>query len=93
MFYALAQEAAKTGEPIARHMAYEFADEGFESENGQFMIGDSLLVAPVLEQGAKNKTVRFPNGKWTGADGTEYEGGCKIDFPVDMTSVLYFRKK
>ena len=92
-FYSLAENSAKTGEPIARHMAYEFADEDFETENGQFMIGSNLLVAPVLEANAKVKAVRLPKGIWIGTDGREYDGGCVIDFPVDIASILYFRKK
>ena len=30
----------------------------------QFLIGDSLLVAPVTEEGAKSRSVYFPAGTW-----------------------------
>ena len=91
-FAALAENAAKTGEPIVRHMAYVFPDEGFEAENGQFMLGDDIMSAPVLEKGAKYKIVRFPSGMWKGADGTVYNGGSEEKIPVDMDSILYFRR-
>lgn len=90
--YALAQNAAKTGEPIVRHMAYEFPDEHFETENGQFMLGSDILVAPVLEKRAEVKRVRLPEGKWSDSSGNEYIGGKTIDFKVDMDTLLYFKK-
>ena len=34
------------------------------------MLGDSILVAPVLAQGAVTKTIHFPAGNWQGDDGS-----------------------
>lgn len=48
-------ECRQTGEPITRHMAYAFPGQGFESVSTQFMLGDRLLAAPVLEKGATEK--------------------------------------
>ena len=92
LFFKLAENASETGEPIVRHMAYEFPDEGFETENGQFMLGSDILVAPVLEKGARIKKVRFPLGKWTDESGKIYEGGKVSDIPVDMSSIPYFHR-
>ena len=92
LFYSLAQNASKTGEPIVRHMAYEFPDGGFETENTQFMLGGDILVAPVLEKGAVSRTVRIPEGKWKTADGKVYEGcqSVTVDVPIDK---LFYLKK
>ncbi|MEM8987945.1 MAG: hypothetical protein AAGC95_14610, partial [Pseudomonadota bacterium] len=30
----------------------------------QYMLGDSLLVAPILEEGADSRPVYFPEGDW-----------------------------
>jgi alpha-D-xyloside xylohydrolase len=61
---ACALEAAQTGLPVMRPMVLVFPDEplawGFEH---QYMLGPSLLVAPVIQPGGK---VRFylPAGRW-----------------------------
>jgi len=89
-FLELAKNAAKTGEPIVRHMAYVFPNEGFETVNSQFMLGNDILVAPVLEKGAAYKYVKFPSGRWKSADGVIYNGNCEKIISVDMDSILYF---
>ena len=43
----LIQESIRTGEPIVRHMEYEFPRNGFTDCNDQFMIGSKYLVAPL----------------------------------------------
>ena len=66
----LANESAHTGEPIVRHMEYVFPHLGYANIKDQFMLGDSILVAPVLAQGAVTKTIHFPAGNWQGDDGS-----------------------
>lgn len=48
---------ARTVEPILRPMAYSFPDELCVGCMDQFMLGDTLLVAPVLQ-----RKVYFPKG-------------------------------
>jgi len=93
LFYTLAKESAQTGEPIVRHMAYEYPDEGFEAINDQFMLGSDILVAPVIEKGAKTRTVKLPKGIWEGSDRKEYVGGKEIVLPVDISSIPYFTRR
>lgn len=90
--YALARRAAETGEPITRHMAYAFPDEHLEQVNGQFMLGDDLLVAPVLEKGAKVKRVYLPQGEWQGFDGKRYQGAGWMELPVTLRDIPTFRR-
>jgi len=82
---ALAKEAAKTGEPIVRHMEYVFPHQGYASIQDQFMLGDDILVAPVLEQNTYSRTVLFPEGEWKGDDGSILQGPCsdKIQAPIE----------
>ena len=49
----LAQESAKTGAPIVRTMEYSFPNNGFEHIKDQFMLGDEVLVAPILKKGKR----------------------------------------
>lgn len=88
----LARHAARTGEPIVRHMAYEFPGQGFEMEQTQFMVGKELLVAPVLEKGATNRTVALPKGIWHAWNGQQFEGGKTITVPVTLRDIPSFRK-
>jgi alpha-glucosidase (family GH31 glycosyl hydrolase) len=41
----LAENAARSGEPIMRHMAYEFPGCGYENIKDQFMLGADILVS------------------------------------------------
>ena len=55
----------KTGDPIARPLYYEFKDKECLDEDTEVIIGDSLLVAPVVDEKAKKRNVYLPrNTKW-----------------------------
>ena len=88
----LAKEAAVSGEPVVQHMAYQFPDEGFETVNDQFMLGDTILVAPVLEKGKQNRIVRLPKGMWKESDGTVYEGGKTIVVKAPLEKLPWFTR-
>lgn len=87
---SLAREAARTGEPIVRYLAYQFPGEGLEKINDEFLLGDSILVAPVTQKRVYAREVRFPLGRWRAPDGAVYPGGQSrlIDCPLD--TLLYF---
>ena len=73
-------------------MAYAFPDEGLEGVDTQFMLGDDLLAAPVLEQGAKEKTVFLPRGRWQDWKGQVWEGGRVITLPVTLADIPHFTR-
>jgi len=89
----LAMQSSKTGEPILRHMAYEFPNEGMEKIIDQFMLGSSLLVAPVVKQGARVRQVSFPSGTWIGDDGSIVEGPTKRQIDVPLSRLPWYRKQ
>jgi alpha-glucosidase len=64
----LAQQSAKTGEPIISSLEYYFPNQGFETVNNEFMLGQNILVAPVDNQ-STSRDVALPRGKWTSDDG------------------------
>lgn len=59
------EEAVCSGEPVVRYMEYEFPGQGMETVCDQFMLGNRLLVAPVLEKGADGRRVFVPQGNWS----------------------------
>jgi alpha-glucosidase (family GH31 glycosyl hydrolase) len=77
----LAKQAAKTGEPIARSMEYEFPNQGFADVKGQFMLGSKYLVAPMIATGTR-KTIYLPKGKWKSDLGQTVKGPAKIEMEV-----------
>lgn len=75
---AMSNEAHKHGTPILRPMILEFPDDpGCEDLDMQYMLGDSLLVAPIFnDQGEACFYVPQGQGKWISLLTNEsYEGG------------------
>ena len=88
----LAEHAKTTGEPIVRSLAYVFPNEGLELESDSFMLGDDLLVCPVLDKGAVRKTIHLPAGRWRSWRGELLEGGCYVTFDIGLCDIPRFRK-
>jgi alpha-glucosidase len=87
--YELAQKTAKEGEPIVRHLEYAFPNEGFESCDDQYMLGDKYLVAPMVVKGT-SRDVRLPKGNWTDELGKKYKGGQTVKIDVPLERLAYF---
>lgn len=87
---ALAKHASKTGEPIAKPMALAFPGNGYETINDQFMLGDDIIVAPVVEKSARSRKVILPEGKWKCEKGEMYTGGKTIEIKVPLKRLPYF---
>lgn len=85
----LIQESIRTGEPIVRHMEYEFPRNGFTDCNDQFMIGSKYLVAPLLEA-SNSRTVRFPRGIWISPKGERIKGPVVKPFTSEQGEILIF---
>ncbi|KAI8500144.1 hypothetical protein Bbelb_224610 [Branchiostoma belcheri] len=63
--YFLFHRANKMGEAVARPLFFEYpTDSHTWGVDTQFLWGDSLMVTPVLEQGATKVTAYFPNDTW-----------------------------
>lgn len=63
--YDLFFEEEQTGAPLMRPLVYHFEqDPTARTCNDEFMVGPSLLVAPVVQQGADKRMVYLPQGEW-----------------------------
>jgi len=89
----LAKHASKTGEPIVKPMALAFPESGFETIKDQFMLGDNILVAPVVEKGARSRTVVLPLGNWKSDEDKLIVGGKTIEIAVPLQRLPYFIKQ
>jgi len=90
-FVALAKQAAKDGEPIMRNLEYVFPGRGYAEIRDEFLMGDDLLVAPVLEEGAKRRTVVLPPGKWRADDGSVHVGPVTVTVETPLSRLPYFQ--
>ncbi|MGH3658433.1 MAG: glycoside hydrolase family 31 protein, partial [Micromonosporaceae bacterium] len=64
-WYTLAWEAHRTGLPYVRPLGWEDpADRALRGVEDAFLLGDAVLVAPVLVEGVRERAVRLPAGRW-----------------------------
>ena len=90
--YDLMHKGELTGEPIIRPLLFNYQkDKNTYEINDEFMFGDNILVAPVVEQGARHRLVYLPEGDnwidyWTKK---EYKGGQYIikEAPLDICPI------
>ncbi len=84
------KNAAVTGEPVVRLMEYQFPNQGFSGCVDQFMLGDSYLIAPMIEKGFTRK-VKLPKGKWIDDKGNIFKGDktIKINVPLDRLPIFF----
>jgi alpha-D-xyloside xylohydrolase len=88
-FYTYAQEAAKDGLPIIRHPLLEFPDDPktYDSE-GEYFLGDKILVAPVMQEGASSRSLYLPRGSWVNYwTGKLIEGGQDVSVPAPLEQI------
>ena len=90
----LMEETAKTGAPIIRTMFFEFPDDEKCWElPEQYMFGSDYLVAPVLELGARERSVYLPKGQWESiSDKKIYSGGQTVTVPAPLDVMPVFKR-
>ncbi|MFF5029103.1 glycoside hydrolase family 31 protein [Streptomyces collinus] len=91
-FVTLAQLARRTGAPYVRPLWWAAPeDRALRDCEDAFLLGDCLLVAPVLDPGVERRAVRLPRGRWYDTlTGTPYEGPAQVlvDAPLSRTPVF-----
>ncbi|MBR6701969.1 MAG: hypothetical protein IKI78_02375, partial [Clostridia bacterium] len=59
------KKAAEEGRPVMRPMFFDFPDDEICYTLGeQYMFGDDILFAPIVNRGQTVKTVYLPEGEW-----------------------------
>jgi len=89
---ALAREAARTGEPIVRSLEYAYPGRGYQSITDQFLLGPDVLVAPVVEKGARTRKLVVPPGRWKGDDGAVVAGPAAIEIEASLERLPWYRR-
>ncbi|MFI1163898.1 TIM-barrel domain-containing protein [Streptomyces sp. NPDC020801] len=91
-FVTLAHLARRTGAPYVRPLWWSTPeDRALRDRDDAFLLGDCLLVAPVLGPGTDRRAVRLPRGRWYDtATGRAYEGPGQVlvEAPLARIPVL-----
>lgn len=87
------KEAHEVGSPVMRPLFYEFPeDKNSWNVTEEYMFGPDILVAPVLEEGVRKRSVYLPEGSmWTDfSTKKEYAGGYTIEVnaPIEYMPIF-----
>ena len=93
--YDLYYISHKEGLPIFRPMIMEYEkDINLLNIREQFMLGENMLVAPVLYEGERSKTIYLPKGSWFNYFTMEkLQGGKWYKLPCELDEILVFVKE
>ncbi|MCM1087020.1 MAG: glycoside hydrolase family 31 protein [Muribaculaceae bacterium] len=91
-FYDLCRECEQTGLPILRPLVLHYENDiNVRNLNDEFLVGRQLLVAPVVEQGARKRMVYLPEGVWYDYWTHEQYSGSQyylVDAPLDICPIF-----
>lgn len=60
----------------------------------QFLLGETIIVAPVITEGATSRRVYLPEGNWKdGNSDTIYTGPTEFTYPASLNTLPYFIKQ
>ncbi|MGW7282330.1 glycoside hydrolase family 31 protein [Streptomyces sp. NPDC054844] len=93
-FVTLAHLARRTGAPYVRPLWWSTPEErALRDCEDAFLLGDCLLVAPVLDPGADRRAVQLPRGRWYDVV-TEraYEGPAQVLVDAPLARIPVFAR-
>ena len=88
-------EAHRDGQPVMRGVFHGFPDDPVAwTLTDQFLFGPDLLVAPVVEAGARSRRAYLPAGaSWTSlGTGEGFEGGRWVEVAAPLESIPVFAR-
>jgi len=90
--YTVLEESHRTGMPMFRPLLLNYQeDENTLGIDDEFMIGDDLLVAPILKPNLTARLVYLPPGVWFDYwTGARHEGGSmiRVEAPLETVPLL-----
>ncbi len=87
--YTLAWEAAQRGHPLARPLFWPDApDPDLWDVDDAYLLGPALLVAPIVDEGAREREVHLPRGGWHDFwDDTHHEGPGQVRLAAPLERI------
>lgn len=95
MILELAEESVKTGNPLIRPLWWIAPlDQTALVTEDQFLVGDHILVAPVIVHGAWKRDIYLPAGTWDDKlRGGHIQGPATLkDYAVSLDELAFFEK-
>ena len=90
--YTTLEEAHRTGVPLFRPLVLNYQDDpNTLNLDDEFMIGEALLVAPIVKPDVTSRLVYLPKGSWYDYwTNKKYEGGTMIAVDAPLETVPMF---
>nr|AHH86053.1 glycoside hydrolase family 31 [Callosobruchus maculatus] len=89
------KEAVKSGHPVNPPIWWIAPEDPIALAcDTEYLVGEKILVAPILEQGATSRKIYLPAGNWTdGNNGKKYKGPVTIDaYPAPIDVLPWFTR-
>lgn len=94
--YTLAYENATKGLPLARPLNFDGddKDDRYVNVQDEYLWGSEVLVAPVMQKGARSRKVLFPSGEWINWNNPRlrYNGGATATVAAPLGTLPLFVK-
>ena len=93
--YSLMAHASFSGVPALTPTLYQFpGDQTTYAQDRDFMLGPSLLIGPVLDEGATTRMVYLPAGAdwYDTATDTKYVGGINVTVAAPLGTIPVFAR-
>lgn len=85
-YLCLGWEAWQSGLPLVRPLALEFQERPeLAAVDDQVMLGERLMICPIVEPGATARRILLPPGDWHDFwSGQSWQGPAAIDYPAPL---------
>ena len=92
--YSISRENNRTGMPLMRALVLEYQeDPNTYNITDQYLLGESMLIAPVTTKGAKTRVVYLPEGEWINYwTGEKHEGKQHLNVVAPLDEMPIFIK-
>lgn len=89
---SLMAEAHEKGTPVIRPLFYQYPEDAHAWDvDDEYLFGPDVLVAPILEEGAREREVYLPAGSWRCAlDGSVAEGPATVTAQAPVEAIPVF---
>ena len=91
----LMKEAHEKGTPVMRPLFYDYPEDTKVCEiEDEYMFGPDMLVAPILYEDMRERTLYLPEGDWVDINSkTEYKGGDFVTVAAPLDTLPVFVKR